>query len=313
MKKKILVTETVSEAGIHFLQENGYAVVYAQKTDEESLIHYLKDCVGMIVRIVPITKKVIDNAHNLKVIAKHGVGTDNIDIEAAKSRGIRVVNTPCANTLSVAEYTIALLLSCARNIPLMSEKYRQGEHDTKDKVECYQVEGSVLGLLGLGHIGQIVAKIASIGLGMKVIAYDPYVKTVPYGVRLVDDTDELLRESDFVSVHMPLMPQTCHSISSHQFSEMKKTAYIINCSRGPIIDEGALITALRDGDIGGAALDVTEPEPALPNNPLFNMDNVILTAHNAATTKQAMDNMVIDAATGIDDVLNNRPPKWVVA
>ncbi|MGE4487330.1 MAG: hydroxyacid dehydrogenase [Synergistaceae bacterium] len=313
MEGKILVTETVSVAGIHFLQEKGYTVIHSQKTDEESLIRDLKDCAGMIVRIVPITKKVIGNAPNLKVIAKHGVGTDNIDITAAKTKGIRVINTPRANTLSVAEYTVALLLSCARNIPLMSQKYRDGEHDTKDRVECHQVSGNVLGLLGLGHIGQIVARIASAGLGMKVLAYDPYIKTAPEGVTLVDDMDKLLSESDYVSVHMPLTPHTRHCVSTHQFSVMKKTAYIINCSRGSIIDEAELIAALKSGEIGGAALDVTESEPALPDNPLFKMDNVILTAHNAATTKEAMDNMVLDAASGIDDVLNGRTPKWEVA
>lgn len=248
----------------------------------------------------------------LKIIGKHGVGTDNINKEAAREKGIRIVNTPMANTISVAEYTIALILACVRRIPLMSVRYRQGDAHTKNRVECYQLKGRTLGLVGAGRIGREVGRIASEGLGMRVIAHDPYLKEAPRGISLVKEWDDLFKESDVISVHTPLTPETHHGIGRHEFKIMKRDAFIVNCARGPIIDEGALIEALEANEIGGAGLDVTEKEPANPNHPLFRMDNVILTAHNAATTKEAMDSMALDSAQGVDDFLSGNEPKYVV-
>lgn len=312
MSKKILITENVSSVGVDFLKNKGYEVKFLSNPDEETIVRESADCDGMIVRILPIPRRVLENAHKLRVIGKHGVGTDNIDKAAAKELGIRVVNTPTANTLSVAEYTVALMLSCARRIPMMSERYRGGDAHTKDHVVCNQIGGSTLGLVGAGRIGSIVGKIASEGFGMKVIAYDPYLKTPPAWITLVDRWEELFQNSDYISVHMPLTPETRHCIGAKEFEMMKPGAYIINCARGPIIDEAALIEAVREHKIRGCGLDVTEHEPASPDNPLFKMDDVVLTAHNAATTKEAMDNMVLDAARGVDDVLNGRTPEFLV-
>lgn len=313
MGKKILICGTVSSVGIDFLKAKGYEVKVSKKTDEVSLIADLADCEALLVRVAPVTGKVIESCPTLKVIGKHGVGTDNIDIEAAKEKGIRVVNAPLSNTVSVAEYTVALMMACARAIPMMTNAYRKGDFNTKDRVVCNQMAGSTLGLIGYGHIGSIVGNIAGRGLGMNVVAYDPFIKSAPEGITLIQDWAEIFKVSDYISVHMPLTKETRHCIGTKEFQLMKKTATIINCSRGPIIDEAALIRALQLGEIKGAGLDVTEPEPALVDNPLFKMENVVLTAHNAATTKEAMDNMVMAAAEGIDDVLDNRKPKWLVS
>lgn len=312
MSKKILITENVSSAGVDFLRAKGYELKFLSAPDEEMMVREAADCDGMIVRILPITRRVLESAKKLKVVGKHGVGTDNIDKAAAKELGISVVNTPTANTRSVAEYTIALLLACARRIPMMAEHYRHGDAHTKDRVTCNEVGGSTLGLVGAGRIGSIVGKIASEGLGMNVIAYDPYLKKAPDGITLADSWDEVFKRSDYVSVHMPLTPETRHCIGAKEFEMMKPSAYIINCSRGPIIDEEALVQAIQNKQIRGAGLDVTEQEPASPDSPLFKMDDVILTAHNAATTKEAMDKMVLDAAQGVDDVLQGRTPKFSV-
>ena len=310
--KKILVTENMSQAGIDFLREKGYEVHFPGGTSEGELVSAVAGCEGLIVRIAPITRRVIESATALRVIGKHGVGTDNIDIQSVKENNIRIVNTPMANTSSVAEYTIAMILVCARRIPFMSECYRKGDAHAKDHVVCYQLKGRTLGLIGAGRIGREVGRMASEGFGMRVIAYDPYLKDVPQNFSLVEDWDDLFRKADIISIHMPLLPKTRHCIGKHEFETMKEDAFIINCARGPIIDEDALIDALKSKEIGGAGLDVTEKEPADLNSPLFQMDNVILTAHNAATTKEAMDAMALDAAQGVDDFLSGKSPKYIV-
>ena len=313
MRKKILICGKVNLVGIDFLKAQGYDVKFSTKTDEDSLIADLADCEALLVRLAPITRKVLENCPNLKVIGKHGVGTDSLDLEAAKELGITVVNAPLANAVSVAEYTIALMMACARAIPMVAESYRQGDFNAKDLVVCNQMAGSTLGLIGYGHIGSLVANIASKGLGMNVVAYDPYIKAAPEGVSLIQAWNDIFKVSDYISVHMPLTKDTRHIISTNEFQLMKKTATIINCARGPIIDEEALIKALHSGEIKGAGLDVTEMEPCLPDNPLFTMNNVVITAHSGATTKEALDKMVMVAAEGIVDVLNNKQPKWLVA
>lgn len=310
--KKILITENISPVGIEFLKRKGYDIRLSSDTTEDGLIRDLADCEGLIVRVVPITRRVLENAPTLRVIGKHGVGTDNIDKEAAKEKNIRIVNTPMANTLSVAEYTVALILSCVRRIPFMSLRYCQGDAHTKNRVECYQLKGRTLGLVGAGRIGREVGRIASEGLGMRVIAYDPYLKEAPQRMSLVKEWDDLFKESDVISIHTPLTPKTRHAIGRHEFEIMKRNAFIVNCARGAIIDEEALIDALKGNKIGGAGLDVTEKEPADPDSPLFRMDNVILTAHNAATTKEAMEAMALDSARGVDDFLSGNEPKYIV-
>ena len=217
-----------------------------------------------------------------------------------------------ANTSSVAEYTIAMILACVRRIPFMNECYRKGDVHAKDHVVCYQLKGRTLGLIGAGRIGREVGRMASEGFGMRVIVYDPYLKDVPQNFSLVEDWNDLFRKADIISIHMPLLPKTRHCIGKHEFKMMKQDAFIINCARGPIIDEDALIDALQSKEIGGAGLDVTEKEPADFNSPLFQMNNVILTAHNAATTKEAMNAMALDAAQGVDDFLSGKNPRYIV-
>ena len=312
MKGKVLITEQVSQKGIDFLIDKGYEIVFPKGKDEDSLIEAAKDCEAILVRILPISKKLIDSCPNLKVVAKHGVGVDNIDLEACRAKGIKVVNTPGANSRSVAEYTMALILSCAKQIPKMASAYKNGNLKAKDSTSFVEISGKTLGVLGLGKIGREVANMASKGFGMKVLVYDPFIKSLDLDFTLVEDKDEIFKEADYISIHSPLTEDTRHSVGKRELDLMKETAYLVNCSRGPIINEDELIEALKNKKIAGAGLDVTEKEPLDPSSELFKLENVIVTNHIAATTKEAMDEMVLRAARGLDDVLESREPEYLI-
>jgi D-3-phosphoglycerate dehydrogenase len=235
-------------------------------------------------------------------------------LEAAKKYGKRVVNVPTANTNSVAEHAFALILACAKNIPFTVKEYQNNNFSIKNKVSCMEVSGKTLGLIGLGRIGSSVAKMAKYGFNMNVLAYDPYIPKdrVIEGVCLTDSWERVFKESDFISVHMPANKQTAKCISTREFELMKKSAYIINAARGQIIDEVALVKALKEGRIAGAGLDVSDPEPANMDNPLLKMSNVIMTPHIAGSTQEALVRMAVGAAMGIDEILTDKEPQWLV-
>lgn len=314
LSHKILVSEEIANEGKQYLIDRGYELKIGRGIDTQTLIEDLDDCDGIIIRVAPMSEKVISASKKLKVIAKHGVGVDSIDLAAAKKYGLRVVNVPNANTNSVAEHAFSLILACAKKIPFMVKEYKNNNFSIKDKVHCIEVRGKTLGLIGLGRIGSSVAKMAGIGFDMKVLAYDPYIPKdrVLEGICLTDSMEEVFRESDFISIHMPANKATTKMIGSREFELMKKSAYIINTARGQIIDEIALIKALEDGEIAGAGLDVSDPEPAKVDNPLFKMDTVIMTPHNAASTKESLIRMAVGAAMGIDEILTNKEPQWPV-
>lgn len=284
---KILITETIHPIGAEKLKAAGHEVVTMETRSETELREKMKDADGMLVRILPIPADAMEQAGNLKIISKHGVGVDNFDLDAAKRLGIRITTAPDANSLSVAEHAFAMLMSLAKNIPAVSEAYRKIGFAAKNGVEGAEISGKTLGIIGCGRIGSRIVPMAADGFGMRVLVYDPYIKKAPEGATLVSDRDLIFRESDFVSLHCPLNGETRHSVGEHEFSLMKKTAVFINCARGPIVDETALIRALQNGTIAGAGLDVTEREPLEPESPLFAMPNVIVTPHYAPTTREA--------------------------
>ena len=314
MVYKVLIPEVVAEEGIAHLKELGYAVKIGRGTDKATLMEDIQDCDAVIVRVAVIDRQIIENAPKLKVIAKHGAGYDSIDTKAAAEKNIRVVFAPNANSLSVAEQAIALMLACAKKIPFMAAQYKDGKYHAKDLYLNTELAGKTLGLIGLGRIGMHVARIAMHGFRMRVVAYDPFIpedRDVA-GVELIQNREDLLRMADFVSIHVPATPENVKSISRKEFQMMKPTAILINTARGTIVDQKALVEAVQSGQIAGAGLDVTDPEPASPTDPIFQLDRVIVTPHCSGATQEAMVRMVMDAILGIDEVFNGKEPTYKV-
>ena len=305
---KVLVTEQIHPDGMELLKNAGHEVIFGNITkanDEENLIKLFEDVDAALVRFAEITDKVIANAKNLKIISKHGVGIDNFDQDAMKKKGVALTVTPGANSLAVAEHAFALLIALSKNLSEVSQNYRTEGLAARNGVMGYTITGKTLGILGYGRIGRYIGDMAMKGFGMKVIVYDPFIPRNDERVTYVDDPEDLLKESDFVTLHLGLTDDTRHMISDHQFDIMKENAILINCARGPIIDEQALIRALQEGKIHGAGLDVTEEEPCNPDSPLFKMKNVILTPHYAPKTHECESLVASTAAENIINFLNN--------
>jgi len=229
-----------------------------------------------------VTGDLIANAGRLRLVARAGVGLDNVDAEACKAKGVRVINTPNASSQAVAELAIGLMICGLRNVVKANIALLQGTFDKK-ALTGREIGGKTLGVIGYGRIGREVAKRA-LALGMRVIAHDPYVKKAEPGVRLVS-LDELLANSDVISLHVALTPETKNLINAQAIAKMKKNAYLINLARGAVVDEAALIQALKEGRIAGAALDVTVKEP--PEGELLKTPNLILTGHLGASSKES--------------------------
>ena len=249
---------------------------------------------------------------NLKLICRPGIGVDTVDIPAATERGIIVINTPDAPTESTAEHAVALLMATAKRV-MVGDMYLRGRKEI-DRGQMLGTEllGRTLGVLGYGRIGRRVAEICALGLKMRVLAYDPFVdpKTpTPAGVTLTGERDEIFRQADFLTIHTPLMPETRHSVGEREMRLLKPGSYLINASRGPVIDEAALIRVLQEGHLAGAGLDVFDPEPPPPDNPLLKMTNVVVTPHIASSTDRGIHAMMHGTVDQIIQVLNGeRPP-----
>lgn len=284
---KILVTEKINPCGIEKLKAAGHEVIQMETLEEAELREKIKDVDGMLVRILPLTRDMMESAPNLRIISKHGVGVDNFDLQAAKELGIVVTTAPDANGLSVAEHSMALLLALAKNVVPVSEAYKKIGFGAKNYREGVEISGKTLGIIGCGKIGRRVASMAKNGFGMRVLVYDPYITEVPEGVELTSERERVFREADFLSIHCYLSDETFHCVGKKELALMKDTVILINCARGPVVDEVALIAALESGRIAGAGLDVTEEEPLNPESPLFAMENVIVTPHYAPTTREA--------------------------
>jgi D-3-phosphoglycerate dehydrogenase len=309
---KVLIPEKLADPGIELLRKDFEVDVLLDLSAEE-LLERIGEYDGLIIRsATQVTAEVIGRAENLKAIGRAGIGVDNIDIEAATKRGVIVANAPESNTVAAAEHTLGLMLAAARHIPAADASLKGGEWK-RSAFKGVEVREKTLGLVGLGHVGAIVAR-GALGMGMKVLAYDPYVsedRMRSMNVGRAETTDEVFENADFVSLHVPRTPQTIGLVNEESLGKMKPTAYLINVARGGIVDEAALYEALKNGVIGGAALDVFAEEPTT-ESPIFSLPNVVVTPHLGASTAEAQDRAGITAAEQVAAALKGRVPMHAI-
>ncbi len=315
---KIVVTRQIPEAGLALLRDLGTVTVWEDEMppSAEQLDALLGDADGALTLLTDRIDGPVLNRHpNLKVVSNFAVGYDNIDANAATERGVLVCNTPDVLTAATADHTWALLMSAARRIPESMEYVREGKWRTWGPLLLLgqEISGATLGIIGLGRIGKEVARRAS-GFGMRVLAHDEYQDHDFASRNSIEytDLDTVLREADFVTLHVALTPETRHLIGAAEFAKMKPTAILINASRGPVVNTDALVAALQSGEILAAALDVTDPEPLAADHPLVNMDNCIVVPHTASATVQTRDAMATLAARNlVAGLQGDKPPASV--
>lgn len=313
-KFRVLVSDSMSDSGLAPLQAaSNLDVDVITGQPQEKLIQTISTYDALLVRsATKVTAEVIQAGKRLRVIARAGVGVDNIDVEAATQAGVIVVNAPTGNVVAAAEHTVAMLMAVARNVAQADAHVRSGQWK-RDRLMGVEVRGKTLGTVGLGRVAQEVVRRAQ-GLGMQVIAYDPYV-TAEYALQrgvTLTDLDSLVEQADFITLHVPLTPQTRHLISHERLARMKPTARLINVARGGVVDEHALAAAVTAGRLAGAALDVFENEPLEADSPLRGVSNIILTPHLGGSTVEAQEKVAEDVALQVLDVLNDRPARYAV-
>ncbi|MEZ5816255.1 MAG: phosphoglycerate dehydrogenase [Hyphomicrobiaceae bacterium] len=298
MSPKVLISDELSPAAVAIFKENGIQVTFEPKLgkDKERLEALIPEFDGLAIRsATKVTEKLLKAAKNLKVVGRAGIGVDNVDIRAATGQGVIVMNTPFGNSITTAEHAIAMMMALARQIPEADRSTQAGKWE-KSRFMGVELFGKVLGVVGCGNIGSIVAD-RGVGLKMKVIAYDPFLseeRAVEIGVEKVELAD-LLSRADFITLHTPLTDRTKGIIGPAAFARMKPGVRIINCARGGLVDEAALLEALQSGQVAGAALDVFEVEPAT-SSPLFGAPNLICTPHLGAATSEAQENVALQVA-----------------
>ena len=300
---KVLIADKLSPAALAIFKERGVEADVKTGLSKEELLKIVDQYDGIAIRsATKITADVIKAAKHLKVVGRAGIGVDNVDIPAATAAGVIVMNTPFGNSITTAEHAIALMMALARDLPAANASTQAGKWE-KNRFMGTEVYGKVLGLIGAGNIGSIVAERAK-GLKMRVIAFDPYLspeRAADLGIEKVE-LNELLARADFITLHTPLTNETRNIISADAINKMKKGARIINCARGGLVDEKALKAALDSGHLAGAALDVFEEEPA-KSNILFGNEKVVATPHLGASTAEAQENVALQVAEQISDYL----------
>lgn len=305
---KILISDKLAEEGVAILKAvKDFQVDCKFGIKPEELRSIIKNYDALIVRSgTNVTSDIIEAAERLRVIGRAGVGLDNVDLKAATKKGIVAMNTPAGNTTSTAEHTMSMILALVRNIPQACASMKAGKWE-RSKFEGVELYGKTLGVIGLGRIGSTVATMAR-GFGMKIVAFDPYLSVEVAGKMGVEvvEFDELLKVADVITVHIPKSAETKSLLSEKQFSLMKKNVRLVNCARGGIIDEAALVRALQEKRIAGCALDVFEEEPPVADHPLLKFDNCIVTPHLGASTSEAQVNVAIEIAESVRNALLGR-------
>lgn len=309
---KIYLPQPIAREGMDYLIERGYQIKPGTGTSVTTMKEEIQDCDAVLLRTTPCPKEVLVAGNKLKIVARHGVGFDNIDVGAAEKLGIWVT-TPEALSDSVAEYTLAALLMALKNIPDCSQAMYNQDYRYKDSHRGFDVSGKTLAIFGFGRIGRAVAQKAHFGLGMEIVAYHPTLtrEEVPEYVQLTNKA-EAIAQADVLSLHLPYTASTKNFIDEAEFLLMKETAVLVNVARGGVVNEMALDTALKEGQLFKAVLDVQSQEPPKQDYPLFKNENVILTPHMASNTYECMNRIAQHAAMEIDRVLNGKTPKWPV-
>lgn len=307
---KVVISKAIHDDGMAVLKGKVETVVLAD-SEVRTAKSALSDADGLILRTnIRITEEILAAAPKLKIIARTGVGVDNVDVAAATERGIMVCNTPGVNANSVAEQALALMMAVEKRIGEMDRSVRAGNWAIRNSYATRDLEGMTLGLVGIGKIGLLVAQKCKAAFNMNVIAYDPFVTSVDV-VTLVAALEELFSRSDIVSVHVPYTEQTHHLVDARLIGLMKTDSVLINTSRGPIVDEAELAAALNERRIAGAGLDVFSKEPPLTDNPLFNHPNVITTPHASALTRECVAKVAATAAGMVLEGVTGKTPRFV--
>jgi len=300
---KVLISDKLSPEAVAIFRDRGIEVDVKSGLNPAELRAIIASYDGLAIRsATKVTKELLDVATRLKVVGRAGIGVDNVDLKSATSRGVIVMNTPHGNSITTAEHAIAMMFALARQIPEATASTKAGKWE-KNRFMGTELTGKVLGLIGAGNIGSIVADRAH-GLHMRVVAYDPYLsekRALAMGVEKLE-LAELLARADFITLHTPLTDATRNILSREALAQCKRGVRIINCARGGLIDESALAEAITSGQVGGAALDVFETEPA-KDSPLFGLENVVCTPHLGAATNEAQENVALQVAEQISDFL----------
>jgi D-3-phosphoglycerate dehydrogenase len=305
MAPRVLISDALSAAAVQIFKDRGVEVDFQPNLgkDKDKLAEIIGNYDGLAIRsATKVTAKLLERATRLKVIGRAGIGVDNVDIPAATGRGMIVMNTPFGNSITTAEHAIAMMFALAREIPAADASTQAGKWE-KNRFMGVEITGKVLGIIGCGNIGSIVADRA-VGLKMRVIAFDPFLspeRAVNLGVEKVE-LDELLKRADFITLHTPLTPQTRNIMNAENLAKAKKGVRIINCARGELVDEKAMRAALDSGHVAGGAFDVFSEEPAV-NNVLFGHPNVVCTPHLGASTNEAQENVALQVAEQMSDYL----------
>lgn len=312
-RPKVLMYEPMHQIGTRMLEER-CDLLYADSLEEARLVELARDVSAIMIRFNGrVSRKVIEAAALLKVVGRHGVGLENVDLAAARERGVRVVYTPQANAVSVAEHFVAFALSLAKHIPVSDRATKEGRWSVRRELVGRELQGKTLGILGFGRIGQQTARICRLGFQMEILYFD--IREFPeleraLGAKKVE-IEELFARSDLISINLPLVPQTKHLVDRRLLRLMKRTSYVINMARGSIWKEEDLAMALREKWIAGAASDVFEEEPPSPDNPLFQLENFLASPHSAAHTEESLIRMSL-VAKDILKVLDGQEPDFPV-
>ena len=312
---KVVIPQDITDAGKDYLKEKGYEIVIGTgDTDIEAMKKQVEGADGILARTAPYPAEVLAAAKNLKVIGRHGIGVDNIDVDWCTEHGVYVTFAPTSNAISVAEHTVGMMIAVAHHFAFFDKGIRNGEWGFRNTCRSYDLHGKTLGLVGMGRIGSMVANMCINAFGMKVIGYDAYLpaERFPAGSTKCETMEEVLKNADFVSLHVPSTPETRGSINKTTIAMMKPSAYLINCARGDVVNIDDLYECLKNKVIAGAGIDVFPSEPPAKDCKLFELDNITMTPHSAALTQESMDRMGLHAAMGIHAVLSGEKPEWPV-
>jgi D-3-phosphoglycerate dehydrogenase len=296
MKRKVVLSQALPEAAVEQLRSDCELIV-PPEPGQEAFEKAAAAGEAIILRTnVAVTRELVAKCPDLKVVSRTGAGADNVDVAACNERGVKVGNLPGVNNVSVAEHAVTLMLTLWKSLPLMTDSVRNGDWKIRLKNIPREINGKTVGVVGMGAIGSIAARILKDGFGAKVLAYDPYMDPEKFsGYAFTDDLGGLFAESDLVTLHLPSLPSTRNIVNADLLGRMRPHAVVVNCSRGDIIDENALYDALASGKIAGAGLDVFAQEPPAADNRLLTLPNVVLSPHTAALTKEAAARMSSEA------------------